>query len=228
MSVNSQTIRLGVAVLGLVLVVTLCTAFPAKADIVRSWEADGIKNVLVGEISRVTFQVIGDDGMPTYVITPKANRDEYPGYVTTTVTSTTEASIMFMLDFSAPAGATATGHLFTLEPVKTNLADQFDDDALAALFDNMVVTVGGTPAVFAEPRPDNGALTLWFDASVFDEDGSSVAFIFNNNSMPYGAFVATIQETMAPLPSGDIPEPATLAILGLGLAGLGFVRSRKR
>ena len=222
MSVNSQTIRLGVAVLGLVLVVTLCTAFPARADFLN-----GSTIVLGGEISRGTFRVVDldNDGTPSVFATPKTNA-EYVGYYITgagAYIDETFRTATFTLGFSIPAGATASGYLLTLAPVSTN---PFPRETLSALFGSMTITSGGITRTLGDfaVGGDSDALTLWFGADDLFSD--HVQFVFSNaqtrSTMPFGAFVATIQET------SFIPEPATLAILGLGLAGLGFVRSRKR
>jgi hypothetical protein len=67
--------------------------------------------------------------------------------------------------------------------------------------------------LFASTGTMIGWESLLFDASSFDN--SIVDYSWSGNN------VLTLSYT------SDVPEPATLAIIGLGLAGLGLARRRK-
>ena len=92
-----------------------------------------------------------------------------------------------------------------------------------------------------DPHPDNGILlngvlvsgfdgAVWFDAdpanaffsisSGFVAGLNSLTFLVRNTGGPAGTLVQNLSGSV-------VPEPGTLALLGLGLAGLGLSRRRK-
>ncbi|MCL2709715.1 MAG: PEP-CTERM sorting domain-containing protein [Planctomycetaceae bacterium] len=243
MSVNSQTIRLGAAVLGLVLVVTLCTAFPARADvfngsIVFGWVPNGTSEltpVAGGEFGFLDLSFFDRPFLGASELFVPGS--EYGAVAT--VTNFGNGGAKFMLDIYIPSNANADGYLLTLKSLGdfNGSVKGFTSEEFAALFESITFisdsdTMGieGANATLQQgvsplsvSQSSELSLSIWFDAKLF---GEHVQFVFDNggNTMPFGAFSASIQETR----SSEIPEPATLAILGLGLAGLGFVRSRKR
>ena len=63
-----------------------------------------------------------------------------------------------------------------------------------------------------------------YDRAISDIEHNSVGFYLANK---YGLTTAYIPPPIIPDPTPSIPEPGTLALFGLGLAGLGFARRKK-
>lgn len=134
------------------------------------------------------------------------------------------ATTPFTGRFAAPSGADNNKWLdsFDSEEVTFSIAAGFNAVGFFITDPNDVsgrMSVGGVDFSFADIFGSSGADGDVFYVTLFDQSGlGDIVLYANSNNDGYGIDNVTI---------GKVPEPATVALLGLGLLGISLVRRRQ-
>ena len=213
-------------VLAFVTVMLLFAAVPAKADVIRGLE-DGRS---LQEIFQITFTKDQDTG--------KWNAEEIFWNPDSEVGSGFRVETLPTgLSLSAVSVSQTQGILpqGTIGYAASVSADGISIASLDAFLDSVLIVYGTAGSDFlGRPTfvPEGGyyGSTIGTGNYFFDlweahlQSGKTIEFDFDNAVGVGNAYTFTFyRET-----DTSVPEPATLAILGLGFAGLGLVRWRKR
>jgi len=168
-------------------------------------------------IDQIGINVGGPIGALTNIIPPDAN-----GFIRSDLTWTHTFSVT----------GTIIGASFEIDVIDA------DEGSLGLIGDGMTIGTAdpagdndaGTPGPWrniGDPLDPTFVFTLGPSFFPLLADGSFTVDASNNDMTYWGSNRAILTITTDYVPEGQVPEPGTLALFGLGLAGLGYMRRRR-
>ena len=168
-------------------------------------------------IDQIGINVGGPSGALTYILPSK-----YPGFIRDDHTWTHTYSVL----------GTIIGASFEIDVIDADVG------SLGLIGDGMTIGTadpagnnsGGAPGPWrdvGDPLDPTFVFTLGPSFFPLLADGSFTVNASNNGMTWWGSNRAILTITTDYVAEGQVPEPGTLALFGLGLAGFGFMRRRR-
>lgn len=220
---NFETMKMGGLVFGLAMLVSLVAALPAKAGIIRATEDESRNLETIFYVDFTKDQVTGNWTGAQYFagsseVGSGFNVQTFPNGLSLSAVSASQTSGSLpyrTIDYAASVTATGTDSAGL---------DLFLDGVIFRYGTQSVDGFGIPTTTWVESSYTGGIGNFFYDLwENYLKDGYTIEFDFLNTGDIGDAYTFTFYRE-----TSDVPEPATLAILGLGLAGLGMARRRKK
>jgi hypothetical protein len=137
-------------------------------------------------------------------------------------------SINLLNDLAAGQGDTACGGRTCNRAVST-LAGPFSNAVYAGRFQGNNANLGALSYQYVLAKYGNVASRVWYSPTGFTGTVTVPGdYPGNGGGLSHISWFSQVTTTTTSSSGGNVPEPGTMGLLGLGLLGLGFLRRAKR
>jgi len=198
----------------------------AHADVILTFGQNGGGNTITGTDTAGTTTINGSNISISVTGIDAANPTPFNAFLTLSTTSIGSATLVFGNVVQEYSGS------FCI----TSLVGCLGTNYLSGNFTDAVFGASGGAALTMSAAQPTGSLVFTSDVIGALGVPRGLGFSFANVSPAVhiaadgslASFTSSVSGTMSATPPQETPEPATLGLLGIALAGLGFLRARKQ